>query len=192
MKTKSQAHENITTFVHEVGIPKQLHLDNAPELTKGEMKKKMNKYKIYNTQTEPHTPKQNYAEDSFRIIKSYARYFMQLTDTLIRLFLYALLYACELRNLTASNNVSTKGRTPFKIVHGNSPDIFEYTTFLMVSNNLVLESNQRTKTTFRKMVRSIKSYWIRTHILCSYYEGRGNCKINSDFVKNRRTVFGIN
>ena len=130
MKTKSQAHETLTTFVHEVGIPKQLHSDNAPELTKGEMKKKMNKYEIYNTQTEPHTPKQNYAEDSIRIIKSWARHFMQLTDTPIRLFSYALVYACKLRNLTVSNNVSTEGRTPFEIVHGNSPDISEYTTFL--------------------------------------------------------------
>ena len=96
MKTKSQAHETLTAFVHEVGIPKQLHLNNAPELTKGEMIKKMNKYKIYNTQTEPHTPKQKCAEDSIQIIKQWARYFMQLTNTPIRLFLYALLYVLRI------------------------------------------------------------------------------------------------
>ena len=36
----------------------------------------------------------------------------------------------EFQNLTASNNVSTEGRTPYEIVHGNSPDISEYKTFL--------------------------------------------------------------
>ena len=76
MENKSQAHNTLANFIHEIGIPRELHSDNAPELISGEMKKKLNKYEIYTTTTEPYTPKQNYAEDTIRIIKSWARYFM--------------------------------------------------------------------------------------------------------------------
>ena len=102
MERKSQAHETLTNFVHEVGIPREIHSDNALELVAGEMKKKLIKYEIYTTMTEPYTPKQNYAEDTIRIIKTWTRYFMQSTQTPIRLYMYALLYVCELRNLNAS------------------------------------------------------------------------------------------
>ena len=78
---------------------------------------------------EPNTPKQNYAEDIIRIIKAWTRYFIQFTQTPIRLYMYALLYVCELRNLTASGYPSAIGRTPFEITFGYSPNISEYITF---------------------------------------------------------------
>ena len=76
MVQKSQAHESLSTFIHEVGIPHEIHCDEAQELIQGEMKKKMIKYEIYNTWAESYSPWQNSAEDSIRVIKAWARYFM--------------------------------------------------------------------------------------------------------------------
>jgi len=130
METKSQAHNTLSNFVHEVGIPHELHSDNAKELISGEMRKKLNKYEIYYTSTtDPYTPKQNYAEDTIRIVKTWARHFMQISNTPIRLFMYALLYVCDLRNLTASSYPSANNRTQFELTFGYSPNISEYVSF---------------------------------------------------------------
>ena len=129
MLTKSQAHEALTSFVQEVGIPNVLHSDDAKELSQGEMRKKMTKYGIFHTMAEPYSPWENYAEDSIRVVKNWARYFMQATNTPIRLIDHAMLYVCELRNRTAASSIATKGRTPFEITFGFSPDISEYTAF---------------------------------------------------------------
>ena len=129
MSSKSEAHNALSSLVHDVGIPSELHSDDAKELCKGIMKKKMVKYGIFHTMTEPYSPWENYAEDCIRVIKNWARYFMQLKNTPIRLIDHALLYASELRNLTASTILGTKGRTPFEITYGYSPDISEYVTF---------------------------------------------------------------
>ena len=129
MVQKSQAHESLSTFIHEVGIPHEIHCDEAKELIQGEMKKKMIKYEIYNTWAESYSPWQNSAEDSIRIIKAWARYFMQFKNTPLRLCDHAMLYASELRNLTAPKHIRNRGRTPFELMHGYTPDISEYVTF---------------------------------------------------------------
>ena len=129
MVNKSQAHESLSTFIHEVGIPHEIHCDEAKELISGEMKKKMIKYEIHNTWAESYSPWQNSAEDSIRVIKSWARYFMQLKNTPLRLCDHAMLYATELRNITVPKHVRNEGRTPFEIMHGYTPDISEYATF---------------------------------------------------------------
>ena len=69
MIMKSEAHNSLSSFVDDVGIPSQLHSDDAKELCKGEMKKKMNKFNIFHTMTEPYSPWENYAEDCIRILK---------------------------------------------------------------------------------------------------------------------------
>ena len=129
MKSKSQAHDTLTTFIHEVGVPTHLHSDYAKEIFEGEMAKKMKRYEIRNTLNEPHSPWQNYAEDCIRIVKNWTRSFMQSTNTPIRLYYYALRYTCNIKNRTASNSVRLDGRTPYEVVHGNTPDISEYATF---------------------------------------------------------------
>lgn len=129
MKSKSEAHNALSSLVHDVGIPSELHSDDAKELCKGIMKKKMVKYGIFHTMTEPYSPWQNYAEDCIRVTKNWVQYFMQLKNTPIRLIDHALLHVSELRNLTASSILGTKGRTPFEVTFGCSPDISEYVTF---------------------------------------------------------------
>ena len=89
----------------------------------------MTKYSIFHSMTEPYSPWKNYAEDCIRVIKNSARYFMQATQTPIRLFNHELMCACDIRNLTESSSVTMKGRTPFEVTLGYSPDISEYTIF---------------------------------------------------------------
>ena len=127
--SKSKCHEALIFFVHNVGIPSEKHPDDAKEVKLGDFKKKMNKFGIFNTMTEPYSQWQNYAKDSIGIIKKWARYFMQLTETPIRLIDRALQYAIELRTITLSTLLGAKGRTPFEIVHGHSPDLSKYVMF---------------------------------------------------------------
>ena len=56
MVLKSKAHKTLLTFIHEVGIPYNVHTDDAKELTQAKMKEKHQQYKIYNTQNEPYSP----------------------------------------------------------------------------------------------------------------------------------------
>ena len=127
--SKSDAHEALSAFVHDIGIPGELHSDGAKEIAQGKFRKMMSKFGIFHSMTEPYSPWENYAEDCIRILKNSARYFMQSTRTPIRLLDHALMYAAEVRNITATPSVILKGRTPFEATLGYSPDISEFTTF---------------------------------------------------------------
>ena len=129
ISSKSNAHETLSVFIHEVGIPHSLHTDDARELTSGMMQKKMRRYEIYNTQNEPYSPWQNLAENAIGVVKSKARRFMRETNTPIRLIDYVLKYVSELRNYSPSHAVGSNGRTPHELVLGETPDISEYVTF---------------------------------------------------------------
>ena len=43
--TESKAHESLTTFIHEVGIPHELHSDNAKALIQGDYRRKVKSMK---------------------------------------------------------------------------------------------------------------------------------------------------
>ena len=60
--TESKAHESLTRFIHKVGISHELHSDNAKALIQGDYRRKVKKYEIYTTETEPYYPWQNNAE----------------------------------------------------------------------------------------------------------------------------------
>ena len=76
METKSQAHETFSAFVHEVGIPYEIHADGAGELIKGEFRKKLKKYEVHSIVTEPYSPWQNDAERMIKSVKMLGRYLM--------------------------------------------------------------------------------------------------------------------
>jgi hypothetical protein len=62
MKLKSQAHESLSAFIHEIGIPSSLHSDDAKELMQGKFKDLCKEFHIPCTNSEPHSPWQNRAE----------------------------------------------------------------------------------------------------------------------------------
>ena len=129
MNAKSQAHETFSMFVHEVGIPHELHADGAGELIKGEFKKKLNKYEVYNTVTEPYSPWQNDAERKIKDVKVLGRYLMQTSNTPIRLWDYAYIHAANILSRTATNTADPLHRIPFEHVMGYTPDISEFTSY---------------------------------------------------------------
>ena len=85
MITESKAHESLTAFIHEVGIPHELHSDNAKTLIQGDYYKKVRKYEIYTTETQPYSPWQKNTERESKIVNKLGRYFMQSTNTPILL-----------------------------------------------------------------------------------------------------------
>ena len=129
MKTEADAHESLTTFIHEVGIPQELHSDGAKAITQGEYGKRIKKYEIRTTQTEPYSPWQNDAERANKIVKKLGRFLMQSSNTPIRLWSYAYMFAAAIRSLTASSKVGMQSRTPFERTMGYTPDISEYVSF---------------------------------------------------------------
>ena len=54
---------------------------------------------------------------------------MREINTPFRLIDYVKLYVYEILNFTPSQVVVTNGRTPYELVHNNTPDISEYTNF---------------------------------------------------------------
>ena len=129
MTTKSDSHNTFSNFIHEVGIPHSIHSDGAKEETLGLFCKKMRKYKVHHSSSEPHSPWQNDAERKIGKIKLLGRYLMQSTNTPIRLWDMAYMHAAAITSITASNHVDPLHRTPFEHVMGFTPDISEYAAF---------------------------------------------------------------
>ena len=129
MKTKGECSHALDLFLHDVGIPSELHTDGAKELIQGEWSKKCRKFSIPTTQIEPYTPWQNPAEISIKFLKSGMRRLMQRTNNPIRLWDYCMVYVAELRSLTVSNLFSLNDGTPFEHVKHFTPDISEYLLF---------------------------------------------------------------
>ena len=63
MKLRSQTHEALSAFIHEVGIPSSIHSDDAKELMMGKFKELCKEFHIPCTYTEPYSPWQNRAEN---------------------------------------------------------------------------------------------------------------------------------
>ena len=129
LPSKAHAHESLSNFVHEVGIPSSLHSDGAKELIQGEFMRKMKKYEIYNTVNEPYSPWQNLAERMIGNIKRRTRHFMRDTNTPIRLVDYVMRYVASLISFTPTKLINADNRSPYEIVHGNTPNISEYISF---------------------------------------------------------------
>ena len=56
LKSKSEAHHALDSFIHDVGIPEEMLTDNAKELHLSEWGKICLKRKIRQLTTEPHSP----------------------------------------------------------------------------------------------------------------------------------------
>ncbi|MGH7954922.1 MAG: hypothetical protein ACREOZ_03085, partial [Gloeomargaritales cyanobacterium] len=69
MKSKSGAGDALGEFVQDVGIPRELHTDNAKEETLGRWRKIRLNNHIKQTETEAYSPRQNRAERTIREIK---------------------------------------------------------------------------------------------------------------------------
>ena len=129
MAAKSDAHQTLDRFIHDVGVPSEIMTDGAKELTTTNWGKTCRKHKIRQFTTEPHTPRQNPAELAGGNIKRKVRHLMKTTSTPVRLWDYCWVYSADIRSLVATDNMYLDGNTPFSKVHGYTPDISEYLTF---------------------------------------------------------------
>jgi hypothetical protein len=129
MKLKSEAGYALQDFIREVGIPTQIHTDNAKELTLGVWKQTCRDANILMTQTEKGSPWQNWTEVEIREIKKHTQCFMTRSNTSLALWDFCCQYTVELHNRLARPLPQLKGRTPYELLTGNTPDISEFLEF---------------------------------------------------------------
>jgi hypothetical protein len=115
--------------MQDIGIPSDLHSDDAKELFQGRMKELMRKFWIKGSQSEPYSPWQVKAELYIREIKAAVRHTMSKTGAPKRLWDFCTQYQCKLRNVIAHSHYKLQGRTPYEMVVGRTPDISEYLDF---------------------------------------------------------------
>ena len=81
MNREAKAHDTFTAFIHEIGVPHELHSDNAKVQLLGEFRQKFQKHEVHLSATESQSPWQNDTERQIKIIKIIGRYLMQSTTT---------------------------------------------------------------------------------------------------------------
>jgi len=123
MHSKAETFETLNTFIHEEGIPSELHSDDAKELMEGSFKRICKDFGIKTTYSEPHSPWQNRAEAGIRELKRHIHRKMKSRNVPLRLWDFCAKWACSVKACTASSNYSTEHRTPWEVVFGSTPDI---------------------------------------------------------------------
>jgi hypothetical protein len=134
MRTKSEAPNTLVSFMQDIGIPSDLHSDDAKELTQGRMGELLRKFWIRSMQSEPYSPWQVRAELCIREVKKAVRHTLSKTGSPKRLWDCCTIYQCELRNLIAHPHFKLQGRTPYEIIVGHTPDISEYLDYCWYQN----------------------------------------------------------
>ena len=120
---------SLRNFIEMVGLPYSIHSDNHQNFKEGFFKRMVQKFGIYQTFTEPHSPWQNRAEPAIGEVKAYARRLMQLSDTLIRLWCFCYEYSADVLSVLATGRYELQGRTSYEAVMHYTPDISEYVSF---------------------------------------------------------------
>lgn len=129
LKKKAKAHHALVQFIQDIGIPKSLLTDNAPEETRGEWGQVVRKYNIRLRTTEPALPWQNRAEAEIREVKKLANQAMRSTFAPLDLWCDALEWAARVRSFTAHDLPFLETCTPEERITSRMPDISEYIHF---------------------------------------------------------------
>jgi hypothetical protein len=111
-------------------------------MTAGKWKEVRDKYGgIHQTIMEPHSPWQNRAEAEIRELKKATSRIMHSEKVPKRLWDLCLQYVVELRCRTAQGLYTLKGRTPYEVVTGETPDISEWLEFTFYQPCWHLDTN---------------------------------------------------
>jgi hypothetical protein len=129
MKNKSEAHHALMRFIHDIGVPKDLLTDCAPEEMRGEWGQIIKRYKIHQRTTEANSPWQNRAKAEIRELKKLTRRVLRLNSTPGEFWCYAMEWAARIRSLTAHDSMILGSRTPEECIIGKTPDISEFAYF---------------------------------------------------------------
>ena len=128
MKHKDDCYDSATKFFVEVCVPEELVTDPAGELTGKEWKRTLLKFGCKPRSTETEKPEQDRAENAISKMTGMALRIMDKTGAPLWLWPYAMAYACAIHNHTALQSLGDK--TPWQMVHGYTPDISVFWSFL--------------------------------------------------------------
>jgi hypothetical protein len=103
MKRKSEAHLTLSILLHDVGVFPTIVTDNAPELIKGEFKKKAVHAGAVMHPKEVYTHNQNLAESAIRELRRMYKRVMRETNAPHVLWDYCIELIADLRSHTALN-----------------------------------------------------------------------------------------
>ncbi len=121
IKSKAQVHNTLQDFIRDIGAPLFLVTDRAKEETLGEWQAICCTYCIKQHTTESYYQNQNHAERQIGDIKRRSSLLMDLHDCPERYWDYAVQYATDLINHSATERLLW--RTPKEILKGDTPDI---------------------------------------------------------------------
>jgi hypothetical protein len=184
MKLKLQAHESLATFIHEVGIPSSLHLDDAKELMQGKFKELCKQYHIPCTYTEPHSPWQNRAENAIRELKRHVRRKLLSSKAPAKLWDFCVKWSSDIRNKTSSNKFELDGRTPHEAVLGHTPDISSLVSFKFYEPVWYLEQTEEFPKPRRKLGRWLGEAYTIGQALCYWVLPRSGVPIARSTVQS--------
>ena len=128
---KQSVGDTLSLMIQEVGVMQKLHTDNAPEMVgrKTPFFTRARKEGIDLTTIEPLRPDENYEEILVKKAKLKSSKLMYRKSVPLRLWCYAMDYACELESIPVPTMYRNRGRTGYEIIFGNTPDISEYVEF---------------------------------------------------------------
>jgi hypothetical protein len=129
MRSKADAHHALMQFIHEVGVLKNLLMDQVQEEMRGEWGHIVKKYRIWQKTTEANSPWQNHAEAEICELKKLTRRALGYNSTLSEFWCFAMEWAARIRSFTAHESLILGSRTPEERITGATPDIFEFIHF---------------------------------------------------------------
>ena len=122
---KQYVGNTLTMMIQDTGVMQKLHTDNAPEMTgrKNPFFVRARKEGIYLTSIEPLRPDEIYGEILVKKAKQLSNKLMVRRNVPLRLWCYALKYACELSSIMVPNMYRNRGRSGYEMIFGNTPDM---------------------------------------------------------------------
>ena len=128
IRTKDEAGESLQRLCRDVGIPNELHSDNANEMTAPGTKFQqiVKDNKIKHTSIEPHSPWQNRCENIIGVIGKKAKARRARRRVPAKFWDYGLVWECEIYSRTARG---TGDRTGIERLTGDSIDISDWVDF---------------------------------------------------------------
>lgn len=121
----------LNEFIRDFGAPSHLTFDGAAVQIGASTKfqETLKKSMIDHHISGPRRPDENPAEAAIRDLKLRWYRLQSKCNVPPRLWDYGMKWVCETENLMANSSKYCKGRTPIKIITGETPDISEYTDF---------------------------------------------------------------
>jgi len=135
MRGKSEAPAALRLFLDSVGLPEIICIDNSKEQTSAAWDAICREFGIKVRLTEAYKEWQNYAENAVMLAKFLTFRIMEAMNVPVFLYDHALEYAAQFSNKSYHPTYRLEGRTPYEMVHGNTPDIsaiMEFTFYELV------------------------------------------------------------